>query len=215
MMVVYSGRYQRSKKDLRVVELIGHVLDVLDEPHGGVLVRVRGECFVARHLVQLLERIRAVLVVLPEYSPGLGFEGLHRIGQVLKAIRLDAEDGLQVLFRESDVIVGVVVRGVGILLRTRLSNDLLILFRWVLKGPAKHHVLEEVSEARLPRLELVPRARLNRNLERNDVRETGLEDNDLEAIRQGFFGGLEREDVTRIGRARHGSRADKGKAEQQ
>ena len=80
------------------------------------------------------------------------------------------------------MVVGVVVRRVGVLPRADLGQDLLVLFgRPGLRAP-KHHVLEEVREPGLARLDLVARSRLHGDLERDDVGEAGRHDDDLQAV---------------------------------
>src|SRR6185436_6859714 len=53
-----------------------------------------------------------------------------------------------------------------------------------------------MREARLARLDFIAGSCLNRNLNRDDVRESRWNDDDLEAVGKNFFGGLEGKYVT-------------------
>ncbi len=179
----------------RVFELVRHVFDVREEAHRRVLVGVPGECVLALHLDELVQRIGAVLVVFAEHGPGLGLEVLFGIGEVHEPVGLNLKHRLQVFPGECDVVVRVVVGGVGVLAGARPGDDLLVAMRRVAFGAAEHHVFEEVCEPGLPRLDLVPRARLDRDLQRNQVREPRRDDDDLEAICEGGLSRLEGKDV--------------------
>ena len=182
---------------LRVVELVGHVLDVLQETHAGVAIGVGPEGVVALHFDELLDRVGAVLVVLAEHGPRLGLERLYRVLEVLEAIGLDLQDRLEVLAREGRVVVGEVVAGEGVLASAGLGQDRLVRLGRERLRPPEHHVLEEVSEARLAGLHLVPRPGLDRDLERHDVREAGRDDDHAQAVRQRALLGVEGEDAAR------------------
>jgi hypothetical protein len=193
---------------LRVLELVGHVLDVLEEAHRRVPVGVRLEGVLALHLDQLLDRVRAVLVVLAEHRARLGLEGLERVVEVLEAVGLDLQDRLEVLPGEGGVVVREVVAREGVLARARLRHDRLVRFGRVRLRAAEHHVLEEVREARLAGLHLVARAGHHRDLQRHDVREAGRHHDHLEAVRERALAGVERQDARsrglRLGGRGHG-----------
>ncbi len=154
------------------------------------------ECVVALNLDQFADRVRAVLVVLAQNRARLGLEVLDGVLEVLKTVRLDLENLLEIGLRERGVVVRVVVGGVGVLPRARLGENRFVLGRRVLLGAAEHHVLEEVSKAGLARLDLVPRPGLHRNLKRDDVRKSCRDDDDLEAVVEHFLRRLEWKDVT-------------------
>ena len=180
---------------LRVRVLVGHVLDVLEEAHRRVLVGVDVERPVARDLVELRNRVRVVLVVLAEDGARLGLELGLAVLEVLEAVGLDFEHRLEVFLRERRVVVRVVVRRVRVLAGARARHDRLVLRRRVRLRPAEHHVLEEVGETGLAGLDLVPRARLHRDLDRDDVREAGRHDDHLQAVREGRLRRVEGQDV--------------------
>ncbi len=189
------GTVPAVEEGLRVRVLVGHVLDVLEEAHRRVLVRVDLEGLVARDLVDLLDRVRAVLVVLAENGARLGLERRLVVREVLEPVGLDLQHRLEVFLRERRVVVRVVVRRVGVLLGARARHDRLVLLRRVLLRPAKHHVLEEVGEAGLAGLDLVPRARLHGDLERDDVRKSRGHDDHLQPVRKSRLRGLERQEI--------------------
>ncbi len=81
-----------------------------------------------------------------------------------KAVRFDFQDRLEVLLGEGQVIVSEIVRCIRVLPGAGLGDDLGVFFRRISRGPAKHHVLEEVGKAGLAGLELVARSGLHRNL---------------------------------------------------
>ena len=119
----------------------------------------------------------------------------------MKSIRFDLEYRFQVLLGKRGVVICKVIGCVGVLASTRLGDDLVVLLRWIFGGSAEHHVLKKMSEAGFSRFELVARAGLDWNLYRNHVRKAGPHDDHLQAVGQGLFGGLERQDVARRGRA--------------
>ena len=133
------------------------------------------------------------------YSPSTARDSvlkrLDRVVEVLEAVGLDLQDRLEVLAGESHVVVGEVVAGEGVLARAGLRQDRLVGLRRVGLRAAEHHVLEEVREARLARLDLVARAGLDRDLQRHDVGEAGRDHDHAQAVRQGALGGLERKDA--------------------
>jgi hypothetical protein len=71
-------------------ELVGHVLDVPQKAHGGVLVGVGGVGVVALDLEQLVHRVGAVLVVFAEHRPGLRLEVLLGVIEVLEGTTMTA-----------------------------------------------------------------------------------------------------------------------------
>ena len=108
---------------LRVLELVGHVLDVLEEAHRRVLVGVRREGVLALHLDQLAGPGSALFLL---YSPSTArasvLKAASRVVEVLEAVGLDLEDRLEVLLGEGGVVVRVVVGGVGVLARARPAS---------------------------------------------------------------------------------------------
>jgi hypothetical protein len=180
---------------LRVGKLVGHVLDVLEEAHRGVLVGVGRVRVVALDFDELGDGACAVLVVLAEHRPGLGLEVLLAVGEVLETVGFHLEDLRQVFLRERRVVVRVVVGGVGVAAGPRPGEHRLILLWRVGLRPSEHHVLEEVRETRLAGLHLVPRPGLHRDLERDDVREAGGDHDDPEPVRQRLLGYGQGEDV--------------------
>jgi len=143
----------------------------------------------------------ALFVVLAQHRARLGLERGFAVFQVLEAVGLDLQHGLQVLPGEGGVVIGEVVAGVGVLARAGLGDDVLVLLRRVGAGAAEHHVLEEVGEARLARLDLVARTGLYRDRQRHQVREAGRHDDDLQAVGQQLLGGLEGQHVRPGGRS--------------
>jgi hypothetical protein len=159
----------------------------------------------ALDLDQLLHRIGAVLVVFPEHGAGLRAEGRLGVLEILEAVRLDAQDGLEVFLGEGRVVVCVVVGGVRVLSSSGASQDRLVLLRRVALRPAEHHVLEEVRKARLARLDLIARASLNGDLQRDEVGEASRDDDHLEAVGERPLHCLEWQDVA-TGRHRRAAR---------
>ena len=153
-----------------VVVHLGHVLDIIKETHRRVLVGVRREGLVAHRFVELAQRVGEVLVVFAQYRPRLGAEDFFGIGKVLETVRLKFEDRLEVLFRKHGVIDGSVVGRVGVGRRARGLHDLVPFFRREFLGAAKHHVLEQMREPGTPRLDLIARADLHDDIERDDAR---------------------------------------------
>ena len=112
-----------------------------------MLVGVGGVGRLALHLEELAHGVRRVLVVLAQHGPGLGLEGRLAVAQVLKAVCLQAEPGLQILLGEERVIVGEVVTGEGVLAGPALLQlGIPLLWRGTGRAP-EHHVLKEVGEA--------------------------------------------------------------------
>jgi hypothetical protein len=62
-------------------------------------------------------------------------------------------------------------------------------------GAAEHHVFEEMSEAGLAGLNLVPRSGLDRDLQGYQVREAGWHDDHAQPVRKRDLRRLERQDV--------------------
>jgi hypothetical protein len=165
--VVFCGRYQRSKNVCCVLALVRHVLDVGEEAHARVLVRVHRVGQVGQALRGLDQRVREVLEVLALDRERLGAELGIAVLEVLEPVRLEREHLVQVRRGEIRVVVRVVVRGVGVLVGARGLDARVVLLGRVLLGAAEHHVLEEVREAGLAGLHLVARARLDRDLQRH------------------------------------------------
>src|SRR5260370_40678407 len=61
--------------------------------------------------------------------------------------------------------------------------------------PAEHHVFEEMGEARLARLDLIARAGLHGDLERDEIGKAGRNDDDFQPVGKSLFRGGEREDL--------------------
>ena len=151
----FLGTIPAVEEYFRILILVGHVLDVLQESHRGVLIGVYLVGAVAHHFDQFRDRIGAVFVVLAQHCTRFGLEWLFVIRQILETISFDLEHGLQVFFCKRRVVIRVVVCGVGVLARAHLGEDRDILFRRICFGPAKHHVLEEMGESGLARLDLI------------------------------------------------------------
>ena len=160
-----------------------------------MLVGVFLECLVAHHLEQFGGGVGAVLVVFAQHRARFGLESVDRVRQILEAIGLDFQNGVEIFLGESGVVIGVVIGSIGILSRAGFGDDRLIFIRRVGFGTAEHHVLEEVREAGFARLDFVARAGLHRNLQRDDIREAGRHHDHLEAIRQRFLAGGEGQQV--------------------
>ena len=106
------------------------------------------------------------------------------------------------------MVVRQVIGGVCVLPRAGFRDDRRVLIVRILRRAAEHHVLEEVREAALARLDLVARAGLHRDLQRDDVRESRRDHDHLEAVGERLFGRLERQDVGAGGlRLRGGERS--------
>jgi hypothetical protein len=61
--------------------------------------------------------------------------------------------------------------------------------------PPEHHVLEEMGETRLAGLDFVARSRLDVDVERDQVRERGGDDDDFQPVRKRLLDSVERKDV--------------------
>src|SRR4029079_18380053 len=103
---------------------------------------------------------------------------------MLEDVGVEREDRLEVLLRERRVVMRVVIAGTGVVACTGLAHNLAVFLRRIVGRAPEHQVLEEVSEAGLPRLYLVARTRLNRDLYRHEVWKAGGHDNHFEAVRQ-------------------------------
>ena len=93
-----------------VIVLVGHVLDVFQEAHGGVLVGVAVEGGVVQHLVELAEPGFELFLL---YSPSTARVSVLNSGSAyfrcLEAVGLHGEDGRQVFFGEDGVVAGEIV----------------------------------------------------------------------------------------------------------
>ena len=161
-----------------------------------MLVGVGREGLVALDLVELADRVGAVLVVLAENGARLGLEAAPRVVEVLEAVGLDLQDLLQVLLRERRVVVGVVVRRVGVLPRAGLGHDL------PGTSPAGRPSCRGTSCARRSgRSPDLPGSTSLRDPVCTGIwSETmfgkpGRHDDDLQAVGERLLGGLERQDV--------------------
>ena len=167
-----------------VIVLIGHVLDICEETHRGVLVCVRLKCLVPQHLCHLSERAGAVLVVFAEYGPRLGAKILRRVLEMLKPVGFQFDYQLKVFLRVSDVIRGVVIACKCISAGSGILQELLVLFVRVILGAAEHHVLEEVGKARLAGFHLVARPGLDDDPEGDQIGKAGRHGDHSQAIGQ-------------------------------
>jgi hypothetical protein len=152
------GAVEPREEAPRVVEEPGHPPDVLLVSHRRVPVGVLLERRRAGRFGEDEERIGAVLAVLAVDRPGLGLEHLAGVGEVLEAVALELHHQVQVLAGDLEVVAGEVVGGKGVGVGADPGDQLVADVRRVFLGTAKHHVLEEVSEAGAPRLDLVPGA---------------------------------------------------------
>ena len=183
------------EEHFRVLVLVRHVLDVGDEAHRRVLVGVGLEEMIALHLEELPNRVRAVLVVFAENRARFGLEVRLRVGEMLKHVSVERENSLGVLLRERGVVVRGVVAGAGVVARAGLAHDLAKLLRRGVRRAAEHQVLEEMRETRLARLDLVARPGLHRDLDADEVRKPGRDDDHPQAVGERALGRLERQDV--------------------
>ena len=143
------------EEGLRVVHLVGHVLDVGEKAHRGVLVRVHAEGDVRQALETLAQWVGVVLQVLTLDRQCLGAELLLAVVEMLEAVRLDLDHLFEVVGGEGGVVVGEVVGGVGVLVTAGRLDDGAVGIRRVVWRAAEHHVLEEMREARLAGLDFV------------------------------------------------------------
>ena len=152
------------EEHLRIGVLVRHVLDVVDEAHRGVLVRVALIETVALHFEQLLGRVGGVLVVFAENGPRFGLEVGFRIRQVLEDVGVEADDLFEVFLGERRVVRRAIVARARVFAGARLAHDLAVFFGRRVRRATEHQVFEEVREARLAGLDLVARPDLHRNL---------------------------------------------------
>ena len=176
------GPVEAVEERLRVVIALGHRLDVGEKAHRGVAVRVLLEGHLALRLEDLPDGVRGVLVVLAQDRERLGPEVGLGVAQVLKAVGLDAQDGVEVVLEKRRVVDRAVVRGVGVLVAAGALEKVLVLGRRDRLGAPEHHVLEKVGEAAFAGLHLVPRARAHDDLERDHVRKRRRHHDDAQAV---------------------------------
>jgi hypothetical protein len=167
-----------------VIVLVGHVLNVAEIAHRRMRVGVLFEGRLAQDFMDLEERVGAVLVVFAEHGERLCLVLLGRVLETLKAVGLGAHDRFEVFLREGGVIDGPVVRGVSVGFRSGALENLLALFGREILAAAEHHVLEEVCEAALARLNLVARAGRDDDVERDEIRVIGRDGDEPEPVRQ-------------------------------
>ena len=103
---------------------------------------------------------------------------------MLKAIGFELENQLEILLGESRVIRRVVVRGEGVAIRTGILQQGVVLLFGVVFRPAEHHVLEEVGKTRFPRFDFISGAGLHHHPESQEVRETGGNGHEPQAVGQ-------------------------------
>ena len=180
------GAIPAIKKLQSIIHLVGHVFDVAVKAHGGVLVRVHLKGLVAHHFEHFADRVGAVFQVFALHRQGFGTK--FRLGefQVLETVGLQLEDGLQVSLGGSDVVVGVIVCGVGVLIGTGVFKDFPVFVAGVIFSAVKHHVLEEMGKPRFTRLHFIARTGLHGYLHRDHVRVIGGHHNHAQAIGQVF-----------------------------
>ena len=71
--------------------MVGHIDNVFEKAHGCVLIGMHVECSVIHHLVQAPVRAGIILGVFTLDCPGLGFEIVFGIMQILEPVRLHLE----------------------------------------------------------------------------------------------------------------------------
>ena len=178
-----------------VVVVVGHVPDVLQEPDGRVLVRMRRVREVVQGLAQQRHRVREVQVVFAEDGAGLGAEVLLGVAQVAEAVGFEIDDGLQGVRARHDVVGGPV----GGRERVRVGPDALdhrvVGLGGVPLGAAEHHVLEEVRVAGEARLDLVPRAGAHHRVVGHDAGAVVVDPDHREPVVELEGGDGEREDL--------------------
>jgi len=103
-------------------------------------------------------------------------------GRIAEAIGLDFDDSLEVVTGKGRVVVGEIVGRVSVLVRTGFLQDVTVNIRRVLFRTAKHHVLEEMGEARLAWLDFVARSGLHRDLDRDDIGVIGPDDDHAQPV---------------------------------
>ena len=194
------GAVVAAEKVLCVGVALGHLLDVREEAHRRVAVRVGRERRLALRLEQPLDRVGEVLVVLAQHRARLGAERVLGVRQVLEAVALDAHHLGQRVAEERRVVDRPVVGGVGVLVGPGLREDALVVGGGDRLGPAKHHVLEKVREAAAAGLDLVAAAGADDELERDDFGQAGRDDHHAQPVRQVAHDGLERERARGAGR---------------
>ena len=167
-----------------VLELVGHVLDALEALPRRLGRGVLGEHQVGQAFEHLRDRVREVLQVLALDGQRLRAKRLFAVAQVLETVGLDLNDFLEVFLRERDVVVGVVVRRVGVLVGARFLKDIGVHIGRVFFRTPEHHVLEEMREAGLARFDFIARTGLDRDLDRDDVGEVRRYDDDAQAVLQ-------------------------------
>ena len=191
---------------MRIVELVGHVLDVFQESHRRMPVGMGREGMVVLDFLDLDLRVGAVLVVLPEDRPRLGLERHRVVSEVLEPVGLHPEHQFEIFLGERRVVVGVVIRRVGVLPRADFGQNLLILLGRIELRAAEHHVLEQMREPGLAGFDFISRTGLHRDLKRDDVGKAGRHDDDLQAVRERCLRGLERKNIASSARRGGGLR---------
>ena len=156
---------------------------------------------VAYLLVQRLERIRGVLVVFAEDRPRLLLEIIGGVLEVHEAVGFEGHDGVEARRRRQDVIGGEIVGGERVVIGAELLQDRVVALARIGLRAAEHHVLEEVREAGLPRLDLVARAGSHHGPEgqqsgaierhRHDL-ESVVQDGEIGAVREHLRAGPRR-----------------------
>ena len=172
------------EKLLRIRVLVRHRLDVRYKSHRRVPIRVPLKRRLPQLLVQLIHRLRTVLVVLPIHRQRLGSKRALRILQVLKPVRLQLQNRFQPLLRKRRVVHRQIVARIGVRRRPRRLHHRLPLLRRILLCPPKHAVLEEVRKPRLPRLHLMPRPHAHDDIHRHNVREVRRNRHEPHPVRQ-------------------------------
>ena len=187
------------EEDLAVRKLVGHVLDVFQEPERRMLVGVPGEGRVLHRLLQLEERRGGVLVVLAEHGPGLFLERRLIVLEVLEPVGLDLDGRAQRRGWNRHVIARPVIGREGIGIGAQRLEDVVVLLLRVLLGAAEHHVLEEVGEAREPLFHLVARPGADHRVIGDDSRRVKRDGDHGQAVVQGCLLDRKRKDRLSLG----------------
>ena len=182
-----------------VVVLVGHVLNIFQETHGGVLISVVLKSGLVQYLVHLAARIRAVLVVFAKHCQRLRLELGFRILQVLKAVGLHQHHLLEILFGEGGMVNREVVAGGCVGCRAGAFQHGRVFLGRKLLSAAKHQVLEQVREAGVAGFDLIAGAGLDHDNQRHHVGVVGRNGDQAQAVGQVFLREIEWKDIVRPG----------------
>ena len=180
-----SGRVKSLFVEQAVLVLIGHVLDVLEEAEGGVLVGVLFEGRVAQELVEAPVGVGDARIIFAFDDRRLGLDHVLGVIQVDEPVGLGLDDFLQVLpAGEDDEVAGEVVGRIAVGARAEPGQELVVGGPGDLFRALEHHVLEEMGEPRFPGLDLVAGARPDDGVIGDDVRVAERDGDDLEPVLQ-------------------------------